>query len=103
MPSINVTAGIHDNCFILIVDGPTYGRRDDLFRLGFKYCEPDKCWHTSFDIRVLDILESWPEIRLTIKASSIAQRIREAQRKREAQNKAAAHRVLTTLEAAHAA
>jgi hypothetical protein len=101
--TINVTTEVKDNNLYLLVDGPTYGRRNDLHKLGFLYCESEKCWRTSFEFKVIDIIESWPEVRLTHKASIMIQRIREARRKRDAQHKAAAYRVITIQEVAHAA
>jgi ATP-dependent exoDNAse (exonuclease V) alpha subunit len=82
--------------FCLIVEGPTYGRRDDLYRLGFKFSKGQKYWFTPFDLKVLDIVESWPEVKLTAQAESLAERVREAQRKTDAQKKATGFRANIT-------
>jgi hypothetical protein len=102
-PVINITTEVRDNNLCLVIDGPTYGRREDLHRLGFQYSEAEKCWHTSFEMKIIDIIESWPEVRITTKAAAVIQRIREAMRRRDAQKKAATQRVLTLQEMAHAA
>lgn len=95
--TIHITAEAHGKeDYVLIIDGPTYGRRDDLHRLGFTYDESRDCWYSDLDIKDLDILESWPEIRLTNKAAGVAQKVREAQRKRASQRKAADIRAFVT-------
>jgi hypothetical protein len=80
--SILVSAGVHREGFIIVLEGPIYGRREDLHRLGFQYTEPGGYWYSFFDLKTLTILESWPEVRLTAKASNIAHRIEEARRER---------------------
>ncbi len=94
---IKVSTGNFRRSFGLFVKGSTFHRRADLHRLGFEWKKPAEAWFGPWDVKVLEVLEEWPEVQVSEETARMARDVRQAMAKREARRRASAIKTLVDV------